>query len=120
MEGQGHSAAPRRLCRVDEIPDGTARAFSFGSGVDRREIFVFRRGETLYGYDNACPHQGTPLNFLPDRFLTEEADGFLCTTHGAQFTIETGFCILGPCRGKRLTKIELRVEDGAIFWVTPP
>jgi nitrite reductase/ring-hydroxylating ferredoxin subunit len=109
------SAVP--LCRIDELSEAAARGFSFGSGIDRREIFVYRRGDMLYGYENACPHQGTPLNFLPDRFMTEEGDGFLCTTHGAQFRIETGFCILGPCQGKSLKRIALRVEDGTVFWL---
>jgi nitrite reductase/ring-hydroxylating ferredoxin subunit len=110
-------AAAIRLCRVDEIPDGAARGFSFGSGIDRAEIFVYRNGEMILGYDNACPHQGTPLNFLPDRFLAEEGDVFLCTTHGAQFRIENGFCLLGPCQGKSLKKIMLKVEDQTVFWI---
>jgi nitrite reductase/ring-hydroxylating ferredoxin subunit len=106
-----------RLCRLDEIPEGTTRGFSFGSGTDRREIFVYRRGGTLLGYENACPHQGTPLNFLPDRFLNRERDQFLCTTHGAQFRIEDGFCVSGPCEGKSLKPLALRVEDGEVLWL---
>jgi nitrite reductase/ring-hydroxylating ferredoxin subunit len=83
----------------------------------RREVFVYRRGETLEGYDNACPHQGTPLNFLPDRFLDGEGTSFHCTTHGAQLRIENGFCILGPCRGKRLRALRLRLGEGAVWWL---
>jgi nitrite reductase/ring-hydroxylating ferredoxin subunit len=105
------------LCRPDEIPDGTARGFVFGGGIDRREVFVYRRGATLYGYDNACPHQGTPLNFLPDQFLDSEGAYFHCATHGAQFRIESGFCVLGPCRGKTLRAIRLRLTDGAVWWL---
>ncbi|MGH7076271.1 MAG: Rieske (2Fe-2S) protein [Stellaceae bacterium] len=116
MVDQANHPAPRRLCRVEDIPDGTARGFSFGSGIDRREIFVHRAGDCLRGYDNACPHQGTPLNFLPDRFLTREGDRFLCTTHGAQFRIADGYCLSGPCQGKSLKPIELRVEDGIVAW----
>jgi naringenin degradation protein FdeD len=112
--------APALLCPVADIADGSARGFSFGSGIDRREVFIYRRGDGLLGYENACPHQGTPLNFLPDRFLDCEGEHFLCTTHGALFSIETGFCVMGPCQGKRLRPIELRVEDGAIFWLKRP
>jgi nitrite reductase/ring-hydroxylating ferredoxin subunit len=115
--GNANDLAAIRLCPVEDIPDRTARGFSFGSGIDRREIFVYRQGYTLFGYDNACPHQGTPLNFLPDRFLDSEGEYFHCTTHGAEFRIENGFCLMGPCQGKSLKKIELRVEDGAVWWV---
>jgi nitrite reductase/ring-hydroxylating ferredoxin subunit len=110
-------AAAIRLCRVDDIPNGTARGFSFGSGIDREEIFVYRRENLILGYENACPHQGTPLNFLPDRFLDSEGDYFHCTTHGAAFRIETGFCLMGPCQGKSLKKITLKVEDQTVFWI---
>jgi nitrite reductase/ring-hydroxylating ferredoxin subunit len=115
--GNANDLAAIRLCPIEDIPDRTARGFSFGSGIDRREIFVYRQGDTLFGYDNACPHQGTPLNFLPDRFLDSEGEYFHCTTHGAEFRIETGFCLMGPCQGKSLKKIDLRVEDGAVWWV---
>ncbi len=106
-----------RLGRLDDIPDGTARGFSFGGGTGRREIFVYRGGGTLLGYENACPHQGTPLNFLPDRFLNRERDRFLCATHGAQFRRDDGYCVSGPCEGKSLKPIALRVEGAEIFWV---
>jgi len=106
-----------RLCRLDEIPDGQARGFSFGGGTDRREIFVLLRGENLYAYENACPHQGTPLNFLPDRFLDRSGTLFHCTTHGAQFRIEDGFCIRGPCEGKSLRPIRVEIADGDIIWI---
>jgi nitrite reductase/ring-hydroxylating ferredoxin subunit len=110
-------AEPLRLCRLEEIPDGQARGFSFGSGTDRIEIFVYRRGATLHGYENACPHQGTPLNFLADRFMNRLGNRFLCTTHGAQFRIEDGYCINEPCEGKSLKPIALRVEANEVFWL---
>jgi len=112
-------ATPRRLCRIAEIPDGTARGFSFGSGIDREEVFVYREGDLILGYDNACPHQGTPLNFMPDRFLDLEGEHFVCTTHGALFRPETGFCLMGPCQGKSLKKIAVAIEDGVLWWVRP-
>jgi nitrite reductase/ring-hydroxylating ferredoxin subunit len=41
----------------------------------------------------------------------------MCGTHGAVFRPEDGQCIDGPCQGHALTRIGIRVEDGAIFWV---
>ena len=110
----------RRLCRVEDIPDGTARDFGFGSGTDREDIFVYRSGATLLGFRNECPHQGTPLNFLPGRFVDRTGTRFLCTTHGAQFQIAGGFCVTGPCEGKSLKPIRLRIEGGEIYWLTAP
>jgi nitrite reductase/ring-hydroxylating ferredoxin subunit len=105
---------PLRLCRLEEIPDGTAKGFLFGTGPKRLDLFVHRRGERLHAYRNACPHQGTPLETVPDRFLTADGTRFLCTTHGAQFRVEDGLCTKGPCKGKSLEPLAVALEAG---WV---
>ena len=101
-----------RLCRVDDIPDPGARGFSLPSGDGAVSIFVVRVNGQFYGYVNACPHIGTPLEFLPDRFLTRDGTEILCSTHGARFTIATGFCVAGPCKGRSLRHVALRVTEG--------
>lgn len=100
------------LCRLDEIEDGGARGFSLSDCA--REIFVVRRDDAVYGYVNSCPHIGTPLEFLPDRFLTADRREILCSTHGARFEIATGRCISGPCRGQRLHPVPVRVAEGLV------
>lgn len=100
-----------RLCRLEEIPDGAARGFLFGQGPARLDLFVYRRGERLHAYRNACAHQGTPLETVPDRFLTADGTRFLCTTHGAQFRIEDGLCLKGPCKGKSLEPLAVMLEE---------
>jgi nitrite reductase/ring-hydroxylating ferredoxin subunit len=103
------------LCRLDDIPDGGAKSFWFGEGTRRRGIFLLRRGAEIVAYVNACPHIGTPLNFLGDRFLDRNGELILCATHGALFRIPDGFCVRGPCAGARLTPVRtIRFED-AIF-----
>ena len=109
-------AGRRELCRLTDIDDGQAKGFEFGQGLTRRDVFVVRRGQRLFGYQNACPHIGTPLEFQPDQFLSADGNHLLCTTHGALFTIETGHCVAGPCQGKSLTPVALDVDDaGRIF-----
>ncbi len=108
----------RALCRVEEIPEGGARGFRFGSGPDFAAILVAKRGGALYAYVNSCPHLGTPLDFLPDRFLDRDGRHLRCSTHGARFRIADGYCIDGPCEGKSLERIGLRVEHGEILMVT--
>ncbi|MGO8914772.1 MAG: Rieske (2Fe-2S) protein [Stellaceae bacterium] len=108
---------PRRLCRAEEVPDGGARGFRFGSGTDLEAVFVARKAGALFAYDNACPHLGTPLNFLPDRFLDRDGTHLLCSTHGARFRIEDGYCIDGPCAGKSLRRLSVAVEAGEIMLV---
>lgn len=102
------------LCRLDELEDGGAKGFSVAADGSRREIFVVRRGTQVFGYVNSCPHIGTPLEFLPDRFLTADRTEILCSTHGARFEIATGRCLAGPCWGKSLQAVAVRVADDTI------
>lgn len=101
------------LCRADEVAEGQARGFLIGEGVARRDVILVRRDGVLRAYVNACPHQGTPLETFPDRFMDQ--DGLLvCSTHGARFRVEDGFCVSGPCDGKSLTAIACAVENGVV------
>ena len=98
------------LCALQAIADPGAKGFV----VDGVDLFVVRRGDRVFGYRNSCPHIGTPLEFLPDRFLTRDGTEILCTTHGARFAIDTGLCVHGPCKGQHLTPIETAIVDGGV------
>lgn len=103
------------LCRAADIGEGTARSFVVGTGAVRRDIVVVRRAGVLHAYLNACPHQGTPLETFEDRFLNGDATLLVCSTHGARFRVEDGFCVAGPCAGKSLAAIAYRIEDGNVI-----
>ncbi|HXY99166.1 MAG TPA: Rieske (2Fe-2S) protein [Stellaceae bacterium] len=110
----------RRLCRAEEVPEGGARGFRFGSGADFAAVLVARKAGALFAYDNACPHLGTPLDFLPDRFLDRAGTHLLCGTHGARFRIEDGYCVEGPCAGRSLRRRAVAVEADEILLVDDP
>jgi nitrite reductase/ring-hydroxylating ferredoxin subunit len=67
------------------------------------------------GFVNRCPHAGHPLNLRPHRFLTADSALILCSSHGALFEKETGYCIAGPCAGKHLLPVPLKVESGFVM-----
>jgi nitrite reductase/ring-hydroxylating ferredoxin subunit len=100
------------LCRLEDIADGQGKGFTLGRGAGSRELFVVRAGARVFGYVNSCPHQGTPLDWQEDRFISDETGLIMCATHGAQFEIEDGFCVAGPCAGDRLESVPV-VLDGA-------
>lgn len=104
----------RPLCRVDDIAEPGAKGFTFDVDGGRREVFVVRRLGHLFAYENACPHIGTPLDFMPDQFLTRDRKHLLCSTHGALFEIATGLCIHGPCKGRSLRVLPVALRDGMI------
>ena len=119
----GTAEAPAlKLCRLDEIEDGQARGFTVPrpeSGAlagppGDLEILVFRRGPAVHGYVNACPHIGSPLDWIPHRFMSDDGKHLHCSTHGALFRPEDGHCVSGPCEGDRLTAVSVQVRDGEV------
>ena len=39
----------------------------------------------------------------------------LCRSHGAAFELETGHCVIGPCAGRALRGLPVRVERGYVL-----
>jgi nitrite reductase/ring-hydroxylating ferredoxin subunit len=109
----GFGAADRVLCRLEEIPDGSARGFPAAPG-GFTGLFAVRRGEKVFVYVNSCPHIGLPLEPLPDRFLDTKKQVIICSAHGARFRIEDGICVTGPCIGEALEAVPVRIEEGRV------
>lgn len=108
------------LCRLEDIEDGQAKGFTLGRGAEQRDILVARRGDAVFGYLNVCPHQGSPLDWVPDRFVCARTGLLLCATHGARFRIEDGVCVAGPCPGARLQPVSVaRDSENRIVLAEP-
>ena len=104
----------RVLCSLVD-PDTTgAKEVMLERGGKRASVFVVRHGEVVMGYVNSCPHARLPLNLWDDRFHDLTRAYILCVNHGALFEIETGLCVRGPCKGKTLATIPVRVEGDVI------
>ena len=103
------------LCKISDIPDGGAKGIVIGSGRDVLDVIVLRRGHKIFAYVNRCPHQGTPLETFPDRFLDQSGELLVCSTHGARFRVKDGKCVEGPCEGASLEPLRVKVSDGKIM-----
>jgi nitrite reductase/ring-hydroxylating ferredoxin subunit len=73
-----------------------------------------RRGESVVGYVDVCPHAGWPLAAAPDRYLTREGDRIFCAGHGAVFRISDGECTFGPCAGQSLKPWPVTVDANGV------
>jgi nitrite reductase/ring-hydroxylating ferredoxin subunit len=51
----------------------------------------------------------------PDAFLTPDGSLILCSSHGALFEIATGLCVGGPCLGRSLRRVPVRIEAGLVM-----
>lgn len=104
----------RALCRIDDIPDGDSKGFAPPPG-GFTGLFAVRQGDAVHVYVNSCPHIGTPLDWMPDRFLSVDGSLIICATHGAEFRIADGECVYGPCKGDRLEAVMIQINDGTVF-----
>ena len=105
----------QKLCKLTDIGDGDARGFDIALGEESLAIVCVRQGENVFAYKNSCPHTGINLEWLPDQFLDNERQYFVCSTHGALFEIDTGYCVSGPCHGDSLISLNAKVEAGDIL-----
>ncbi len=97
--------------RLDDLPDGQARGFN-AAGSRQHTLFVVRKGESVYGYLDACPHHGdTPMAWREHAYLNANASRIVCSAHGAQFDVATGVCTLGPCLGQKLTPVPVWIGN---------
>jgi nitrite reductase/ring-hydroxylating ferredoxin subunit len=100
----------KRLCSVNDLPESQARGFQLASGP----VFAVRKNGSIFVYQNACPHRGVELEWMENRFLDPSGMLIQCSTHGAQFVIETGQCVSGPCLGESLQPVSFEVIDNDI------
>ena len=107
------------ICRTFEIDDHDARGFVLKRVVadgesERWPIIVTRKGQVFYGFENKCPHAGDRLDVNSGEFMDEAGNFLVCSKHGSQFDLDTGFCFSGACQNKSLTPIKIVVDDGDV------
>lgn len=102
------------LCTLNELAEHRSKEFSIDAGDWPLRGFIVRHGGAIAAYVNRCPHAGHPLNMRPDRFLTEDGSLILCNSHGALFEPASGLCVGGPCMGKQLQSLPIRVEQDCV------
>jgi nitrite reductase/ring-hydroxylating ferredoxin subunit len=104
----------KRVGLLSEIEDPGCREFTIGHGDWPFKGFIVRRGSEVYAYQNVCMHAGHPLNWRKDSFLTADGKRIICASHGAMYAISSGECVAGPCPGKKLKAVEVKVRDGEV------
>jgi nitrite reductase/ring-hydroxylating ferredoxin subunit len=107
------------ICQTGEIEDAQVSGFVLMRPDENGQakpwpILVTRKGNRFFGYENACPHQGSRLDTVPGQLLDEDGNFITCGKHHAQFDLDTGHCFIGPCQGQRLAPLNLVIDDGDV------
>lgn len=73
----------------------------------------------LIAYRNLCPHRHIPLNWQPHDFIDEESGLIRCSSHGARFSMEDGYCVAGPCLGQSLQLLHVKRDEAGWTVLAP-
>ena len=106
-------------CEADQVRPGQAVRLELARAGETVRGFLVNHGGRHYAYVNQCPHAGTPLDWWPNEFFTEDGRYLICATHGAVFEPDSGRCVEGPCPGARLETLHVE-RDGRFLVVTCP
>lgn len=77
--------------------------------------FAIRFRGKVYGYVNSCRHVPIELDWNHGEFFDTSKLYLICSTHGALYAPDTGLCVGGPCRGKRLEALGLEESEGQVW-----
>lgn len=102
---------------IDAFSEQCVREFSLETQQGKVDFFIIKSEHEFHAYHNKCPHLGIPLNWQPDDFLSIDEEHIQCSTHGALFTPNDGHCIVGPCSGQSLDKLNLEQRETSELWV---
>jgi nitrite reductase/ring-hydroxylating ferredoxin subunit len=104
------------IFKSEELQDeSTGLRFALPALGELATGFVVRFHGRPYAYVNKCAHVPVELDWNPGEFFTAQKDYLICATHGAHYQPDTGFCVMGPCKGKRLKAIQVVEQNQQII-----
>lgn len=107
----------RLICSSGELTEG-GKGVRFTVERNGREeaAFVVRYDGVPRAYLNRCQHVPVELDWMEGEFFDHSGLHLVCSTHGAAYLPESGFCIAGPCKGRRLQSVTVE-ETGGQIWL---
>jgi len=73
----------------------------------------------IYAYANVCRHIPLTLDLGDGDVMAVDRRHLLCHHHGALYRVEDGTCVMGPCDGSSLVKLDVEVIEGELVLVLP-
>jgi nitrite reductase/ring-hydroxylating ferredoxin subunit len=77
--------------------------------------FAVKYDGKAYAYLNQCAHIAMEMDWQPGQFFDFDQRFIMCATHAALYEPSTGLCVGGPCTGKRLKPVALRLDNGMYY-----
>lgn len=102
----------RLICDSAALADGGKGVrFTLGRHGRTESAFVIRYLGRVFAYLNNCAHIPIELDWVEGEFFDKSGLYLICSTHGATYEPATGYCVMGPCKGRHLIALQV-VERG--------
>jgi nitrite reductase/ring-hydroxylating ferredoxin subunit len=99
------------VCSADSIPDAGFKSVVVTSVAGAFPILVFKKGNVVHAFVNACPHQYLPLDHRGDSILSADGTVVRCTNHAAGFCVSTGLGVEGLGIDQKLDAVPVRIDE---------
>jgi nitrite reductase/ring-hydroxylating ferredoxin subunit len=107
------------VARAGELRPGQTKKFVLRRGAEEIEALLLNFRGALYAYVNRCRHVPMTMDWVENRFFTDDGAFLQCATHGACYRPDTGECVDGPPLGRFLIPVPLRLEGNAVVAAWP-
>lgn len=106
------------ICRGDQLEEGGdgVRFEVPGAGYISGPAFAVRYGGEVHAYLNRCAHVPVELDWMPGKFFDLTGHLLICAVHGAHYDPRNGRCVMGPCKGGALRRLNV-VEDAGLVYL---
>jgi nitrite reductase/ring-hydroxylating ferredoxin subunit len=106
----------RVICSSEQLVErGQGVRFALPELGERVTGFAVRYNGKAYGFVNQCAHIPVELDWNEGDFFNMTKDSLICSTHGAQYDPTSGYCFLGPCKGRSLAPLDIIEQDNQIL-----
>ncbi len=108
--------AQRLICESAALTDGGRGVrFMVDAHGAMAPAFVVRYDGRVRAYLNRCAHIPIELDWLEGEFFDKLGVYLICSTHGATYEPATGYCIIGPCKGRHLSALKVVEHGGNVY-----
>ena len=108
----------RLICASSELADG-GKGVRFAVKLEHvsetTPAFIIRHRGKAHAYLNRCAHVGVEMDWMEGEFFDDSGLYLICSTHGATYAPESGYCTGGPCKGKSLQRLKIEERGGNIY-----
>ena len=97
------------------IEGGDGLRFDWHHNGVAKPAFAVRYLGVVRAYLNQCAHVPVQLDWQPGKFFDLGTRYLICAVHGAHYLPESGYCVMGPCRGRALRRVPVCEREGSVF-----